>query len=169
VHESAIWLHDAAGDRALSSDGEVVNWTSPPTFSADDKFLYFLKRHQRTGSEPELWRIRMDTDKAEPVMPGTAIQDFDFSADNKRVLYASPSSGERKLWLAPLDSSSPPKRIDVADATFPHFGSPNKIVFLSREGNFNYLEQINQDGSGRAKVSHPQSSSSWVSHPDDDG
>jgi hypothetical protein len=152
VHESAIWFHDARGDRALSSEGEVVNWTSPPYFSADDKFLYFLKLHQRVGSEPELWRVRMESGKSEAVFPGISMHDYDISPDGKEVLYSSASSDGRELWWAPLDSSSPPRRIDVSGATFPRFGADGKIFFLHMEGNFNYLEQINQDGSGRSKV-----------------
>jgi DNA-binding winged helix-turn-helix (wHTH) protein/Tol biopolymer transport system component len=152
VHESAIWFHDARRDRALSSEGEVVNETSSPSFSADDKFLYFLKRHQRTGSEPELWRVGMESGKSEAVFPGISMRDYDISADGKQVLYSSASSDGRELWWAPLDRSSPARRIDVLGATFPHFGRGGKILFLGREGNVNYLEQINQDGSGRSKV-----------------
>ena len=34
----------------------------------------------------------------------------------------------------------------------PHFGPRGQILFQLAEGNFNYLEQMNQDGSGRSKV-----------------
>ncbi len=34
----------------------------------------------------------------------------------------------------------------------PHFGPRGQILFRLAEGNANYLEQMNQDGSGRSKV-----------------
>ena len=34
----------------------------------------------------------------------------------------------------------------------PHFGPRGKILFQIAEGNSNYLEQMNEDGSGRTKV-----------------
>ena len=34
VHQSAIWIHDAEGERSLSSEGErVANNYSPPSFA----------------------------------------------------------------------------------------------------------------------------------------
>jgi len=40
VHESAIWIHDANGERSLSSEGEIVADISPPSFGPDDSVLY---------------------------------------------------------------------------------------------------------------------------------
>jgi hypothetical protein len=36
--------------------------------------------------------------------------------------------------------------------TLPHFGARGHILFRQTEGNSNYLEQMNQDGSNRSKV-----------------
>ena len=36
VHQSAIWIHDGSGERSLSSEGEIVESTSPPSFAEDD-------------------------------------------------------------------------------------------------------------------------------------
>jgi hypothetical protein len=42
--------------------------------------------------------------------------------------------------------------VDVSGALSPHFGPHGEILFQKTEGNMNYLEQINPDGSHRSKV-----------------
>jgi DNA-binding winged helix-turn-helix (wHTH) protein/Tol biopolymer transport system component len=152
TYESAIWIHDAGKDRSLSSEGEIVADSSPPSFAAGDKILYYLLRHQ-SGAYPELWRLKLDTGKAEAIFPGTFMHDFDVSPDGKQVVYTSVGrDGRSQLWLAPMDRSSPARPIGHSGETTPHFGPRGQILFRLAEGNVNYLEQMNQDGSGRSKV-----------------
>jgi DNA-binding winged helix-turn-helix (wHTH) protein/Tol biopolymer transport system component len=149
---SAIWIHDAEGERSLSSEGEIVGFP-PPSFTADNKTLYYLLRHPPAGSGPELWRMTVDSGKSEAVFPGVSMFGYDVSPDDKQVVYATAGrDGKSQLWLAPIDRSSAPKQIGQAGETSPYFGSPGKILFQVAEGNSNYLEQMNEDGSGRAKV-----------------
>jgi DNA-binding winged helix-turn-helix (wHTH) protein/Tol biopolymer transport system component len=153
VHESSIWIHDAAGERSLSSEGEIVASLSPPTFGAGDKTLYYLLRHQDTNTGPELWRLTLDMGKTEAVFPGTSMVSYDVSSDGKQVVYASVGrDGISQLWLAPIDRSSPARQIGRSGETTPHFGPRGQILFQLAEGNANYLEQMNQDGSGQSKV-----------------
>jgi hypothetical protein len=78
---------------------------------------------------------------------------YDVSPDGKRVVYASATrAGSTQLWLAPIDRSSPARRLGGSGDTRPHFGPRGQILFQATEGNFNYLEQMNPDGSGRSKV-----------------
>lgn len=151
--ESAIWIHDPNGERSLSSEGEIVADISPPSFSADDSLLYYLLRHESDGSGPELWRTTVESGKSEAVFPGVSMLAYDVSPDGKQVVYcAARRDGIRQLWLAPVDRSSPPRRIGVSGETRPHFGPRGKILFQATERNFNYLEQMNPDGTGRSKV-----------------
>jgi hypothetical protein len=151
-HQSSIWIHDAAGERSLSSEGEIVAYSSPPSFAADDKILYYLLRHQADAS-PELWRLTLDTGKAEAAFPGTSMVDYDVSPDGKQVVYTAVGrDGRSHLWLAPVDRSFPARQIGHSGETTPHFGPRGQILFRLAEGNVNYLEQMNQDGSGRSKV-----------------
>jgi DNA-binding winged helix-turn-helix (wHTH) protein/Tol biopolymer transport system component len=153
VHESSIWIHDAAGERSLSSEGEIVARLSPPSFGPDDKTLYYLLRHKDTNAGPELWRLTLDTGKSEAVFPGTSMVSYDVSPDGRQVVYTSVGrDGRSQLWLAPIDRSSPARQIGHSGETLPHFGPRGQILFRLAEGNFNYLEQMNQDGSGRSKV-----------------
>ena len=153
VHQSAIWIHDAKGERSLSSEGEIVTGDAPPSFGADDSVLYYLLRHGSDAAGPELWRTMVESGKSEAVFPGVSMLDFDVSPDGKQVAYsAATPGGIRQLWLAPLDRSSRARRIGDPGATRPHFGSRGQILFQATEGSFNYLEQMNPDGSGRSKV-----------------
>ena len=157
-HETAIWMHDAAGERSLSSEGEIVANASPPAFGTDDETLYYLLRHNASGSGPELWRMvvapgHADSGKSEALFPGISMQSFDVSPDGKQVVYSTAApGGKSQLWVASIDRRSPPKRIGSSGEIRPHFGPRGQILFQLTEGNFNYLEQMNPDGSGRSKV-----------------
>jgi DNA-binding winged helix-turn-helix (wHTH) protein/Tol biopolymer transport system component len=153
VRASAIWIHDAQGERSLSSEGEIVAYPSPPSFSADHKALYYLLRHPPAGSGSELWRMAVDSGKSEAVFPGVSMFAYDVSPDDKQVVYAAAGrDGKSQLWLAPIDRSSAPKQIGQSGETTPYFGPRGKILFQIAEGNFNYLEQMNEDGSAHSKV-----------------
>lgn len=153
VHQSSIWIHDASGERSLSSEGEVVDHVSPPSFGADDSVLYYLLQHGTDGPGPELWRTVVESGNTEAVIPGVSITAYEVSPDGTRVVFSGAMRGETsQLWLAPLDRSAPARRIGGSNQTRPHFGPRGQILFQAAEGNFNYLEQMNPDGSGRSKV-----------------
>ena len=153
VHESNLWIHDEKGERQLSSEGEVLADASPPTFSNDDKDLYYLLRYPSQGSGAELWRTVLESGKNEAVLPGVSMLAYDVSPDGKQVVYSTAASGGKtQMWLAPLDRSSPARRVGDIGGMSPHFGADGRILFLLTEGNANYLEQVRPDGSGREKV-----------------
>jgi len=157
VHESSIWIHGPDGERSLSSEGEIVADISPPSFAGDDTALYYLLRRNTDGSHPELWRMMVNSGKSEAVFPGVSMLSYDVSPDGRQVVYAAPTqAGSTQLWLGPVDRSSPPRRLTDSGEIRPHFGPRGQIFFQAAEGNFNYLEQMNSDGSGRKKVvPHP--------------
>ena len=97
--------------------------------------------------------MTVDSGKSEAVFPGISMLAYDVSPDDKQVVYATAGSdGKSQLWLAPIDRSSAPKQIGQSGETTPYFGPRGKILFQMAEGNANYLEEMNEDGSGRAKV-----------------
>jgi DNA-binding winged helix-turn-helix (wHTH) protein len=152
VRESAIWIHDAAGERSLSSEGEILDGLTPPVFAADEKTLYYLSRHQPVGAEPELWRMSTDTGESTAVFPGVSMSAFDISADGKQVVYSTTAPGQRsEFWIAPMARSSPARQVGGPGGAWPHFGQRGEILFQFTDGNVNYLGQMKQDGSGRAK------------------
>jgi DNA-binding winged helix-turn-helix (wHTH) protein/Tol biopolymer transport system component len=153
AHQSTIWIHDSSGERSLSSEGEILRAPSPPSFADYDRVLFYLLRRGTDGSGPELCRMIVGSGKAEVVFPGVSMAAYDISPDGKHVVYSAAVRGETgQLWLAPLDRSVPPRQIGDSSQTRPHFGPRGQILFQAREGNSNYLEQMNPDGSGRSKV-----------------
>ncbi len=60
--------------------------------------------------------------------------------------------GRSQVWIAPMDRSSGARKIGIAGETTPYFGPAGKILFRVSEGNTNYLEEMNEDGSGRRRV-----------------
>jgi hypothetical protein len=90
---------------------------------------------------------------SEVVFPGIFITGYDVSPDGKQVVYSTGKGGKAsQLWIASVDREAPPKRIGDAGETSPYFGLDGKILFSVSEGNVNYLERMNPDGSGRARV-----------------
>ena len=150
--QSALWIHDDKGERALSSEGEVLNDSSPPLFRQNDSVLYYLLRHKAGSAGAELRRVEAQSGKVEVVVPGVSIRDYDVSPDGRQVVFSTTSPAGGDLWLAPTDRSSLPARMGVQGATVPHFGPGNRIVFLATEGNANYLEQTDAKGLGRSKL-----------------
>jgi DNA-binding winged helix-turn-helix (wHTH) protein/Tol biopolymer transport system component len=151
--ESDIWIHDENGERPLSSEGEVVSRLSPPSFSHDDKILYYLLRHRPEEPGTELWSMTLESGESEAVFPGIYMLAYDVSPDGKQVVYSTATAdGKTQLWLAPVDRSSPAIKVGEPGGMTPHFGARGQILFQLTEGNANYLEQMNPDGSGRSKV-----------------
>ncbi len=158
MRQSAVWIHDARGDRPLSSQGYVPDpdttglLGSVPRFSRDGKSLFYLKSDS-PGGPTELWRTDVAAEKSEKALPGISMLEFDVAHDAKGVVYSSQPPGQpSQLWVGALDRRSPPQRIAASAESSPHFGPDGRIVFRSFDGTNHYLEQINLDGSGRSKV-----------------
>ena len=153
VHQNAIWIHDEAGERPLSSEGDVITVWSSPLFNQDSSVLYYLLRHGPDDAPAELWQTNVQSGKSEAVLPGVAMLSFDISPDGRQVVYdAADPSGKSQIWVAPVDRNSAPRTLGIAGGNSPHFGVRAQILFRQTDGNSNYLEQMNPDGSGRMRV-----------------
>ncbi len=151
--EGALWVHDDAGERALTSEGDVVTYPAPPQFRQNDSVLYFLLRRGDGQAGATLWRSDTRTGRGETVLPGVTMLDYDVSRDGTQIVFSSAApDGSEELWLAPTDRTHPAVRLGVRDGVLPHFGAAGQIVYQAAEQNTNYLEQIRPDGSGRSKV-----------------
>jgi hypothetical protein len=143
----------------------VFGSVSFPSFARDGKLLYYLLQRESMGSGPELWRVDVDSGKSEAMLRGVSMVEYNVSKDGRQVIYTTlPSSRESQLWLAPLDRTSPPRRIGSAGDNSPCFGPNGQILYRLTDGKWNYLCRMNQDGSGRSKVvSYPISNIQAVS------
>ena len=157
MEQAAVWIHDAHGERPVSSEGHLAEMHVPPyssvRFSADGKSLFYLMRYDSPQSASELWRTDLESGRSETLLHGMPIVDYDVSNDGTGVVFSTQLSGKpSQIWLAPLDRSSPPKMITAQGGAWPHFGPEGQVLFQWSNGNANYLVRIGKDGSGQSKV-----------------
>jgi DNA-binding winged helix-turn-helix (wHTH) protein/Tol biopolymer transport system component len=157
IRESAVWIHDRSGERALSSEGYAVPMRVFPyssvKFSVDGKLLFYLLQRDSQASASELWRTDVVSRKSEPVLRGVSMIEYDLSSDGKEVLFSTQQVGKSsQLWLAPLDRSSPPKMIGSTGEAWPRFGAADQVLFQLSQDKANYLYRMNRNGSDRSRV-----------------
>jgi Tol biopolymer transport system component len=149
LRQSAIWLRDAHGDRAISLEG----YATRPTFSADGKAVYYLLRRESLRAARELWRAQLPTGKSDRLLPGFSINSYQVSADGAEVVFETqPEGGKTQLWLASLDQRLPPRCLSSSGEDSPGFNHAGGLVFRSSEGQANYLYRMRRDGTGREKI-----------------
>ncbi len=153
TRRSAIWMHDATGERAISSEG----YAAAPRLSRDGTHVFYLlvrdwwlSRFGWVAASAELRSLDLASGKSDSVLSGVSVTDFDISRDDKEVAFATTSSGgESHVWLAPLDRRSPPR--EIADGDQVSFGGDGALVFRSPAEN-NALVRIKKDGTGRERI-----------------
>jgi eukaryotic-like serine/threonine-protein kinase len=150
--QSTLWVHDASGDRQITSEG----FAFLPSFSGDGRTLYYLVRSRASHRfvSGELWSASLETGHATRLLPDYLTEHYNVSPDGKRVVFLSvDESGHSQLWLAPLDASSPPRRLastEYADRALfdPHGG----VLFAGGEKGVYYLYHVNDDGTGLRRL-----------------
>ncbi len=149
---NAIWLHDASGDRQISSEGSA----DAPRFSPDGKTLYYLLRKQ-TGSDAgglELYSTDLRDGHSEVVLPGMAKVSYALSPDGKSVAASvRQQDGKVRIWIAPLDHHAAPRQLPSAnDESIVGYGRNGELYFLSLEGGKDYACRMRDDGSARERI-----------------
>jgi eukaryotic-like serine/threonine-protein kinase len=149
--QSTIWIHDAKGERQITSEG----FAYLPSFSADGKKLYYLERlraSQRFVSGG-LWVSDLATGKRERLLPDVFMEHYSISSDGQRVAYLKlDNAGHSALWIAPLDGSSSPRLLSSLDSIRVLFSPSGEVFFVAGEGGSKFLYRVNVDGSGLQKI-----------------
>jgi eukaryotic-like serine/threonine-protein kinase len=155
VWDSTIWVHDAKGDRQLSSEGNA----SGSSFSRDGSKLYYL---MESGQSPgrELWVTELASGRSERVLagysigPGFLTGGYAISQDERRIAFSMKDQhGISHLWVAPLDLRSPPQQLpSPSSEDTPYFFPDGDLAFRATEGGLNFLYRMHPDGSARKKV-----------------
>jgi serine/threonine protein kinase len=173
VRSSTIWMHDAGGDRPISSEA----FAFAPRISADGKQVFYLSRQNpasvttqspaRDRSSPfgqsgALWSVDLASGKTERLLPGLTILGFALSNDEKEITFATEGA---QIWLAPLDRRLPP-RLVTRGALDASFGGPHEVIFTAPEEKQNVLYRINTDGSGRERITSTPILAKWGTSPD---
>ncbi len=156
IVQSAVWVHDAIGDRQVSSEGFAFLGGTGSPFSPDGRKLYYLVRRgtSRAFEFGELWVADLDSSRTERLLPGFSITNYDISPDGKRVVFAAVDAKEKSsLWLASLDRRFPPRQLTApADVDNPTFDLAGNLFYRAAEGNANFIYRMKEDGSGREKA-----------------
>ena len=147
ARQSAVWIHDLRGDRALTTEG----FAFAPMLSRDRRRVFYLHR-STPGLAGELYTHDLESGTSERVLPGIAISDFDLSPDGTEVAYTTkPRVDESIVWVAPLDRRSAPRPI-ATGADEASFVAGGDVVFRSLGETSNALGRVRRDGSGRRQV-----------------
>jgi Tol biopolymer transport system component len=151
LEESEVWAHDQTGEHRISSEG----FAQSPRFSRDGKKLFYLSHQLARQGFPmgEVWGADLATGQTERLLPGLFVTSFDISADGKQIAFAATHEGrDPRIWVAPLDHRSAPRRLSSAPEDVPLFTPTGDIVFRASEGNTNFVYRMKPDGSGRQKL-----------------
>jgi Tol biopolymer transport system component len=155
LRESAVWLHDASGERPVSGEGYACD----PRFTADGrKLLYRILKGVSPYDPGELRIFDLQSGRTEVALPGLDIigwpgRAYDVSVDGGQVVVATrDGKGRPRLWLAPLDHRTPPQQIPNVDGSQPFFASGGEVVFWRTDGASAFAYRVHQDGTGLQKV-----------------
>ena len=154
TRRSAIWIRDAAGERAILSEGYALS----PRLSHDGARVFYLlvrdwwlSSRGWVASSAELRSLALGSGKTDSVLSGVSITDYDLSRDETEVAFTTTDGhGVSQIWLAPLDRRTPPREI-ARGGDHVSFGKDGELVFRSLAES-NALVRINKDGTGRERI-----------------
>jgi len=156
--ESTVMVHDAKGERQISSE----NYADNPQFSPDGKYVYYLVPPRGAAGAQfisgQLFRANLETGDNEPLLPGFEMTGYAVMPDGKRVVFSTADAqGRVHLWMSDLSLRSSPQQFSSAvDEDEPAVDDAGNIYFRAVEGRSNFLYRMKADGSARQKVlDHP--------------
>ena len=142
-----MWLHDAAGDRALTGEGTV--WQ--PWISNDGKRLYFLSGSNLPNATPVLSRMDISSGARENLLSGLPMDSYELSADERWLVYTTGARAAREIWVAPVDHHAAPRRLAQA-ADEIALDAAGHIYYRQLGEQVNTLHRMNLDGSADQRL-----------------
>src|SRR5712671_5353594 len=108
--EGTLWVHDAKGDRQVTSESNAQQ----PRFSPDGKKLYYLLPNRALSSQfvrGELHSTDLESGSDQSLFSGFLVTQYDISPDSERIAFSAiDQQGHSHLWLAPLSLRSSPRK-----------------------------------------------------------
>jgi Tol biopolymer transport system component len=156
--QSAVCVHDAGGDREVSTEGYSFLAAAGTVLSPDGRKLYYLVQRGSSGTvngAGDLWVAELGTGRNEVVLPGFFITSYTISPDGKRVGFvAVDPQGKASIWEASLDRRFAPRQLATAIAESPVFydQTGSELFFAAAHGNVNFVYRIKEDGTGLQKA-----------------
>jgi len=150
--QSTIWIHDARGERQVTSLG----YAFLPTFSPDGRRMCYLQRSKanRRFVSGELWATDIASGARERLLGDFLMEHYSLSADGSHIVFVSINdAGRSELWLAALDARTAPVRLASFDNVVRALFHPDgHVLFVGGERGAPFLYRIAQDGSGLQKL-----------------
>ena len=148
--QSTVWVHTPKGDQQVSMEDSGYL----PSLSLDGHTLYYLVR--KNGGEflsGELWLSDLSSGHKELLLPGISITRYSVSPDGKNVAFTRAGSDSHSgIWIWSLDRRASPRQLQTAEADTPIFARNGEILFSMKEGAFNYIFRMKQDGTDLRKA-----------------
>jgi serine/threonine protein kinase len=148
--QSTVWVHTLKGDQQVSME----EFAYLPSLSLDGHTLYYLVR--KNAGKPlsgELWLSDLNSSHKEQLVPGISIARYSVSPDGKKVAFTRTDSGSHSgIWIWPLDRHASPRQLQTAEADTPIFARNGEILFSMKEGAFNYIFRMKEDGTDLRKA-----------------
>ena len=153
---SSVWVHDAKGDRQISSEGNA----GAPWFSPDGTRVFYLAGQiggidELSLRDAQLWAADLSSAHVTPVLPGVLMARYAISPDGKEVAWSTDqgSTGDGGLWYAPLDQRTPPVNLVKEGVLMVSgIGAAGNIYYIAREGQGFGTFRVARDGSGLLRV-----------------
>jgi eukaryotic-like serine/threonine-protein kinase len=155
LQNTSLWVHDLKGERQILLEGNGTN----PKFTPDGKKLCYLIVKEAPNefawyrNPGELRIADLVSGRSEPMVRGLPVLDYDISADGQHVvMWIVDGQGRPRLWLAPLDRSSPPVQIPNVEGMQPRFEPDGDVIFRHAEGRSMFVYRVHPDGTGLRKA-----------------
>jgi Tol biopolymer transport system component len=159
---NTIWIHDAQGDRQVTSQG----YAYLPKFSRDDKRVYYLLR---SGTSIQswvigtLWMTDLTSGRQEKLLSDFLMLDYSVSPDGTHVAFAAAGDADRGgLWIASLTGNDLPRRLDPMPAVSA-FGSDGDLFYVKDR----HLYRVHADGRGGRQATDDPLSVLYAISPDE--
>ena len=154
TRQSTIWIHEATGERQITSEG----YGMLPTFSPDGRKLYYLLREggARSYVSGGLWVADLSTGERRRLLPGVLMQTYSVSRDGARVAFVPANdSPPAPLSIAALDERSTPHRILPDDVVWHRvlFAANGDLIFARHDTSGVYIFRARGDGSEARRLS----------------
>ena len=161
-----IWVHDGSGERQISLEGYAF-W---PLFSADgQKICFRVSRSIASGNMPsELWITDLTSGRAERLLPGQLVTQYDLSRDDRIVAAVTEADGKSRLWIGWLDGRDAPKRLGNFEGRSPRVGPAGEVLFTATVDGTTALFSTTFEGAPARRLS-PQESGGILGSVSPDG
>ncbi len=148
--QGTVWVHTIKGDEQVSME----EFAYLPSLSSDGHTLYYLVgKNGGKHLSGELWLSDLGSSHKEQLLPGISIARYSVSPDGRSVAFTRADSHSHSgLWIWSLDRHASPRQLQTADSDRPIFARNGEVLFQMKEGVFNYIFRMNQDGTNLRKV-----------------